>query len=144
LNIDRQWAIPAAGFDSAWTKTTGSAANIVAVIDTGIDATHEDLQNLRLVDGYDFIHNQPITGRVNSDDNGHGTLVAGVLGASANNGLALSAPIGLFPLCRLRLWTPPAKADSNSVAQAITWAADHGANIINLSLVALVLGMMLH
>lgn len=134
LNIDREWAIPAAGFDAAWTKTTGSAANIVAVIDTGIDATHEDLQNLRLVDGYDFIHSQPITGRVNSDDNGHGTLVAGVLGASANNGLGIVGTNWLISIMPLKALDSTGKGDSDSVAQAITWAADHGANIINLSL----------
>src|SRR5690242_6707092 len=69
-NIDAQWALPKAGFVSSWEKTTGTLSNVVAIIDTGIDATHEDLQNINFVPGFNFITNQNIVGRVNSDDNG--------------------------------------------------------------------------
>ncbi len=134
LNIDKQWAIPAAGFDYAWAKTTGSSSNIVAIIDTGLDATHEDLQNLRLVDGYDFVNNQPISGRINSDDNGHGTVVAGILGASANNGIGVVGTNWAISIMPLKALDSSGKGTSNTVAQAITWATDHGANFINLSL----------
>jgi subtilisin family serine protease len=134
LNIDRQWALPKAGFDYAWSKTTGSTSNIVAIIDTGIDATHEDLQSLNLIPGYNFFSNQVIVGRVNSDDNGHGTLVAGILGATANNGIGIVGTNWVISVMPLKALDTDGKGDSSSVAQAIVWAADHGANLINLSL----------
>lgn len=133
LNVDKQWGLPAAGFDYAWTKTTGSVNNVVAIIDTGVDATHQDLLNLHLVPGYDFIKNKNIEGRINSDDNGHGTLVAGVLGASANNGIGVVGTNWLISVMPVKALDQSGKGDSSSVAEAIVWAADHGANFINLS-----------
>lgn len=134
LNIDKQWALPKAGFDYAWSKTTGSNNNVVAIIDTGLDATHEDLQNLNLVAGYNFLTNQDIVGKVNSDDNGHGTLVAGILGATANNGLGIAGANWVISIMPVKVLDASGKGESASVAQAIVWAADHGANFINLSL----------
>lgn len=134
LNIDKQWGLPAAGFDYAWTKTTGTAMNVVAVIDTGVDATHQDLRSLALIDGYDFVGGKAIEGRINSDDNGHGTLVAGILGASANNGIGVVGTNWSIAIMPLKALDSAGKGDSSSVSQSIVWAADHGANFINLSL----------
>ena len=134
LNIDRQWALPKAGFDYAWSKTTGSNSNVVAVIDTGVDATHEDLQDINLIPGYNFLTNQVIVGRVNSDDNGHGTLMAGILGATANNGVGIVGTNWVISIMPLKALDADGKGDSSNVAQAIVWAADHGANFISLSL----------
>ena len=88
-NIDKEWGLAKAGFVDAWQKTTGSKNNVVAVIDTGIDATHQDLQSINYVPGFDFINKQAIPIGSDSDDNGHGTLVAGILGATANNGIGV-------------------------------------------------------
>lgn len=134
LNIDKEWAIPFAGFDYAWGKTTGSVNNVVAVIDTGIDGTHEDLQDMRLVEGYNFISSQPLIGRVDSDDNGHGTLVTGILGASANNGKGIVGTNWAISVMPLKALDASGRGDSASVAQAIIWSVDHGANLINMSL----------
>ncbi|MDE2311521.1 MAG: S8 family serine peptidase [Patescibacteria group bacterium] len=133
-NIDKQWYIPKVGFDSAWTKTTGNFSNVVAVVDTGVDMTHEDLQKINLANGFNFIAQQPIVGHVNSDDNGHGTLVAGILGASANNGRGIVGTNWSMSLMPLKALDSTGRGDSSSVAQAIVWATDHGANFINLSL----------
>ncbi|HYV33259.1 MAG TPA: hypothetical protein VE973_00210, partial [Candidatus Limnocylindria bacterium] len=59
-NIDKQWGLAKAGFAQAWDKSMGSKTNIVALIDTGVDFTHEDLKNINVVEGFDFFSQQPI------------------------------------------------------------------------------------
>ncbi len=133
-NVDRQWALSKAHFTDAWDKTTGSTAVVVAVIDTGIDATHEDLKQVKYLSGYDFIHNLGIDSGSDSDDNGHGTLVAGVLAATANNGLGVVGTNWSVTLMPLKALDASGNGTSDNVAKAIIWATDKGANIINLSL----------
>ena len=65
----------------AWHRSTGGS-NLIAVLDTGVQAGHPDLRG-RVVKGYDFVNND--TGA--SDDNGHGTWVAGIIAANANDRL---------------------------------------------------------
>jgi hypothetical protein len=133
-NIDKQWGLAKTGFDQAWTQTIGSYSNIVAVVDTGIDYTHEDLQNITPVNGFDFTTNLPIVGRANSDDNGHGTLVAGILGATPNNGIGVVGANWKISLMAIKALNSSGQGDSAAVAESIVWAADHGAGFINLSL----------
>ncbi|MCL5667245.1 MAG: S8 family serine peptidase [Patescibacteria group bacterium] len=132
-DIDKEWGLAKAGFPEAWDKTTGSVKNVVAVIDTGIDATHQDLQSIKFVGGFDFTAKQPINGNINSDDNGHGTLVAGVLGAAANNNIGVAGTNWDISIMPLKALDASGKGDSASIAEAVVWAADHGANFINLS-----------
>ncbi len=133
-NIDRQWGLARAKFIDAWNKTTGSSSVVVAVIDTGIDQTHEDLARSNFVSGYNFIDNVPVAIGENSDDNGHGTLVAGVLGATANNGIGVVGANWKVSLMPLKALDASGNGTSEDVTEAILWATDHGANIINLSL----------
>lgn len=134
LNIDKQWGLAKAGFLAAWDKTTGSRQQVVAVIDTGIDATHEDLANANYVVGFDFLKNQSILPGTNSDDNGHGTLVAGILAATPNNGLGIVGTNWQLSLMPLKALDSDGTGTSADIAEAIVWAADHGASVINLSL----------
>ncbi len=133
LDIDKTWGLVKSGFTEAWEKTTGSKNNIVAVIDTGIDATHEDLKTINFVTGFDFITNEEIPVGINSDKNGHGTLVAGVLGATTNNGLGISGTNWQISVMPLKALDATGKGDAVSVAESIVWATDHGAMFINLS-----------
>lgn len=133
-NIDRQWGLAKARFIDAWNKTTGSENVVVAVIDTGIDQTHEDLAHSLFVPGYDFVSDTQIITGSNSDDNGHGTLVAGVLGATANNGVGIVGTNWGISLMPLKALDANGNGTSENVAKAIIWATDHGAIIINLSL----------
>ncbi len=135
-NVDKQWGLVKAGFSQAWAKTVGSDANVVAIIDTGIDGTHEDLQTTNFVSGFNFISNQPIAAgpNNNSDDNGHGTLVAGVLGAATNNGMGVAGTNWEISLMALKALDKEGKGDVSGVAEAIVWATDHGAQFVNLSL----------
>ena len=48
-DVDKQWGLVKAGFDQGWQKTTGSLNNVVAVVDTGIDETHQDLKTISFV-----------------------------------------------------------------------------------------------
>ncbi len=133
-NIDRQWALPRIGVPDAWSLTTGSSQIIVAVIDTGIDQTHEDLRKSSFVSGYDFLLNQDILPGTDSDDNGHGTLVAGVLAATPNNGLGITGVVWSVSIMPLKALNVEGEGSSENVGKAIRYATDHGASIINLSL----------
>lgn len=131
---DKQWALPATTFIDAWKKTTGTKDVVVAIIDTGIDTKHEDLINANFVSGFDVENNKIIIGDQNVDDNGHGTLIAGVIAATAGNskGIAGAAPgVSIMPIKAL---DSEGNGTSASVSSAIVWAADNGASVINLSL----------
>ena len=68
----------------AWKRSTGGS-NLVAVLDTGVQADHRDLRN-RVVKGYDFVNDDSNA----TDDNGHGTWVAGIIAANANDGYGIA------------------------------------------------------
>jgi len=82
--FDKQWALAKIEAESAWKVATGSNVTI-AVIDSGVDLDHPELA-LRVVEGYDFVNDDSEA----DDDYGHGTLVAGVAAAAANNGAGIA------------------------------------------------------
>jgi type VII secretion-associated serine protease mycosin len=125
---DNQYALQHVNAAAAWNITKGSPNVVVAVIDTGVDASHPDLQG-KLVKGYDFVNNDDTP----EDTVGHGTFVASLIAATGNdkNGIVGLAPgVKIMPLKVLD------KTGGNSllIAQAIRYAADNGAKVINLSL----------
>jgi hypothetical protein len=133
-NIDKQWGLIKAKFPEAWEKTTGDRSTVVAVIDTGIDQTHEDLNRTTFVTGYNVLTGKTIRRRTNSDDNGHGTLVAGVIGASTDNRQGVAGAAWQVSLMPIKALGSDGTGTANQIAQAIIWAADNGADVINLSL----------
>lgn len=133
-NTDRQWGLWKADFPDAWSKTTGSSDIVVALIDTGIDGTHEDLSSGQVGPGYNFITKSYIPLSSNSDDNGHGTLVAGIIGATPNNFRGITGADWKVQLMPLKALDSTGSGNSADVASAIVWATDHGASIINMSL----------
>lgn len=133
-NVDRSWALPRIGAPDAWNFTTGSSQIVVALVDTGVDQTHEDLRKTLFVTGYDFLLNRDIVPGTDSDDNGHGTLVAGVLAATPNNGLGITGVVWSVGVMPLKALNAEGEGSSENVAKAIRYATDHGASIINLSL----------
>ncbi len=133
-DIDKQWALVSAGFLNAWGKATGTQDTIIAVIDTGIDVTHVDLQSINFLPGYNFLTNQPIPSDQNSDDNGHGTLVTGVIGAVPNNFTGIVGANWQVSILPIKALDSAGNGVSSSVSQGIIWATDRGAHVINLSL----------
>jgi serine protease len=127
-DYSKQWNFKSINMEGAWKHTKGKGV-VVAIIDTGISPV-ADLKQTTFVPGYDFVNDRAEV----IDDNGHGTHVAGTIAQSTNNkfgvtGIAYEA--SLMPLKVLSSWGGGTTAD---IAEAIRWAADHGANVINMSL----------
>ena len=123
-----QWALDKVSYERAWSTTAGSGV-VVAVVDSGVLASHEDLggvvlPGIDLVDGGD--------GRI--DPNGHGTHVAGIIAARALNGRGVSGAAPAVKILPVRVLDANGAGYSSDVAEGIIWATNHGARIINLSL----------
>jgi subtilisin family serine protease len=126
-----QWALDALGFESVRAAVAPSTVTItVAVLDTGVDATHEDLAG-SVLPGWDAIIGTP---RADTDTYGHGTHVAGIIAALAGNGLGGSGAAAGVRILPIRVLDAAGQGWSSSIAEGIQWAADHGADVINLSL----------
>ncbi len=128
-----QWGwgpTPGVNAEAAWDVTTGSNSVIVAVLDTGIDANHPDFNNL--LPGYDFVNNDGTP----EDDCGHGTHVAGTVGATTNNGqgVAGAAQVSILPVKVMKNYSGSCSGPWSAVANGITYAVDQGADIITMSL----------
>jgi len=124
-----EWGLEKIKCVAGWAISPGSSDVIVAVVDTGVDLDHPDLQS-KLVTGYDFANYDAIP----DDDNGHGTHVAGTIAAITNNYLGVA---GVAPECRIM----PIKALGangsgyySDIADGIRFAADNGAKVVSLSL----------
>ncbi len=124
-----QWGLRTASFPKAWEITRGSASVVVAVLDTGVDASHPELKDA-LVPGRDIVHGDDIP----ADDNGHGTAVAGVVAARGDNGIGLAGACWLCLVMPVKVLGADGTGTTADVAAGIIWAADHGARVINLSL----------
>lgn len=130
-----QWGIRKAFVNGAWDRVRGSVAVTVAVLDTGVDSGHPDLQGA-LVPGATFV-SQPSGDCDPSstvDDNSHGTHVAGIVGANGNNGIGIAGVAFGVKVMPIKVLDCDGQGSLSDVATGITYAADHGARIVNLSL----------
>ena len=138
----QQWGLDQVHAEAAWPTTTGSGVT-VAVVDSGVDLSHPDLQ-ANLVPGATFTgcskSNPPPCGNGDyrgpdgqNDADEHGTHVAGIIAAIANNGIGIAgvAPdANIMPVKVLE----GGSGSFEEIANGIRWAADHGADVVNLSL----------
>ncbi|MFF3860715.1 type VII secretion-associated serine protease mycosin [Streptomyces sp. NPDC002209] len=138
---DRQWGLTALRAEEAWGTTRGNGVT-VAVLDTGVDATHPDLAG-QVLDGTDLIGMG--AGRGDRAWARHGTAMAGIIAGHGHGANRRQGVLGIAPQAKilpirviLEEGDPGrAKARENkggALAEGIRWAADHGANVINLSL----------
>lgn len=123
-----QWHFNQINLKQAWKRSQGEGV-VVAVIDTGVSRVG-DLANTKFVDGYNFVDNNKDA----SDDHGHGTHVAGTIAQSTNNGLGVSGIAFKASIMPLKVLSARGSGSMAAISQAIRWAADHGAHVINMSL----------
>ena len=129
--LAQQWGLFAIGADHVWTTTTGLGV-IVAVVDSG-SGPHPDLAE-------NLLPGRSIIGTVESQDgrdidaSGHGTHVAGIIAAVANNGIGGSGVAPNAKILPIQVLDQAGQGDARDVAAGVRFAADNGARVINLSL----------
>lgn len=148
----QQWHIPATHTNQVWnSQTTGDTNHVIAIIDSGIDWTHPDLEGKiwmnyaelngipgvdddgnGFVDdfrGWDWINNDnnPM------DDNSHGTHVAGIAGAKSNNGLGIAGVSWGAKVMAIKVFQSSGYGDAGTIAQGIAYAKDKSVTVINMS-----------
>jgi len=125
--VSRQWYLSYSGF-YPWVTYPAFERIPVAVIDSGVDGSHPDLAG-RILDAKSFVG-----GSARVDTLGHGTFVAGLIGAGVDNGIGIA---GLAPSAQLlvaKVVTRSRMIPVDAEAQAIRWAVENGARVINMSL----------
>ena len=136
----KQWHLKMINMEKAWETSTGKGA-VIAVIDTGVafedykDSKGQyhrvpDMEKTKFVKGYDFIDNDEHA----NDDNGHGTHVAGTIAQSTNNKTGVAGVAYDASIMPLRVLNKYGYGNIADIAEAIVFAADHGANALNMSL----------
>ena len=147
-----QTNITSTNIDDVWEQyTTGDGSQVIAILDSGVDYTHPDLEaniwnnteELNGVEGYDddgngyiddirgwdFINidNAPL------DDNMHGTHVAGIAGAVGNNGIGIAGAAWNVKLMPIKVFQSTGQGSSVTIAEGIEYATNNGATILNMS-----------
>jgi serine protease len=126
------------GMEEAWDiNQGGNDSVIVAVLDTGVAYENfggycqaPDLAGTTFVAGYDFINNDQHP----NDDNAHGTHVAGTIAQTTDNGIGVAGVAGNVSIMPVKVLASNGSGPVSTISEAINWAADHGAHIINMSL----------
>ncbi|NEP44127.1 MAG: peptidase S8, partial [Okeania sp. SIO2H7] len=124
----KQWNLRSINVEAAWQETKGSGVT-VAVIDTGITRV-PDLEKTEFVPGYDFVNDRTLA----TDDNGHGTHVAGTVAQSTNNDYGVAGIAYEAKLMPLKVLDSYGSGTISDIAEAIKFAADNDADVINMSL----------
>lgn len=156
-DMDEQWYLGTIDASQAWETVTGSHDVIVAVLDTGVDLDHPDLRDniwtneeeiannnvddddngfVDDVYGWDFVQddNAPSPSVSGSDAAiSHGTVIAGIIAASGNNGQGTVGVAWDASIMAVRMLNASGAGDSTTAARAVDYAVANGADIINLS-----------
>ncbi len=123
-----QWHLPKIGALTAWDDTAGAGVT-VAILDTGVESDHPDLA-ANMVPGWNSASNNSDTSPVHW----HGTGVAGTVAAISNNGMGMSSVAWDANIMPIRVTDrSDGVATSSAIANGIIWAADNGADVINMS-----------
>ncbi|MFC7442900.1 peptidase S8 [Laceyella putida] len=121
----QQWGLQKIG--GPFTGTENSVK--LAVIDTGVLADHPDLSG-KVIQGWDFVDDDSVS----QDGNGHGTAMAGIAAANINNGIGVAGTTNTAQILAIRVLNDSGSGTFADIASGISYAADQGAKVINLSL----------
>ncbi len=131
-----QWHLKQIGMPEAWKLASGNGV-IVAVLDTGVGYENyknmhllPDLAGVTFVDPYNFVDNNTHAG----DDHGHGSHVTGTIAQVTNNGIGVAGIARDVKIMPLKVLSAGGSGSVAGIADAIRYAADHGAKVINMSL----------
>jgi thermitase len=123
-----QWGITRTRVDTAWRATHGAGRIVVAVVDTGVRKL-PDLAG-RLLPGRDFVNDDSNA----DDDQGHGTMAAGVIAAAGGNRIGVAGICWRCKILPVKVLNSRGYGSYSDIAEGVRWSADRGADIINLSL----------
>lgn len=114
---------------TAWEETTGDENVLIGIIDTGVDLTHPDLKNKVVGPGWDFVNDDASA----DDDQGHGTMVAGIAAAETNNLEGIAGVAWAARILPVKVLDASGFGTDVMVIQGIQYAMDHGAKILLIS-----------
>jgi len=115
---------------TAWDSIKGDASTIIAIVDTGVDMTHPDLADKIVSTGHDFANDDDDA----TDDVWHGTHVAGIAAADTNNNVGIAGVAWNCRILPVKVTDATGEGYYSWIIDGITWAADNGAKVINVSL----------
>jgi serine protease len=131
-----QWALRIIKAPQAWSRSTG-AGETIAVVDTGVQFGIPDLPQSKSAGSYNCIGEGGTSGPCpadgSGDDNGHGTWVASVAAAETNNGIGMAGVAPDAKILSIKAISADGTGEVTDIAKGIEFAADEGANVINLS-----------
>ena len=126
--VGQQWQYDSIDAFEAWGVTQGSDAVAIAILDTGIDQSHEDLMG-KVVNNVNFSNSRTV-----DDKYGHGTHVAGSAAAKTNNGVGVAGTCPSCVLYNVKVLGDTGGGSWDAIARGIDWAADNGAKVVSMSL----------
>jgi subtilisin family serine protease len=137
-NYGQNGGTPHADIDApdGWAVLNSASNIVVAVLDTGVRSTHEDLASNMWVNPYDGSHGtNAIAGNTDSNDEGggHGTMVAGILGAVGNNGKGVVGVAWRVQIMACTCFSPTGMGNMSAILACMEYAQNNGARIINAS-----------
>ncbi len=127
-DYSKQWNLRGINIERAWEENHGEGIT-VAVIDTGVSIV-PDLRETEFVEGYDFVNDRSNA----EDDNGHGTHVAGTIAQSTNNNYGVAGIAYKAKIMPLKVLSGTGGGTVADIAEAIHFAVDNKADVINMSL----------
>jgi len=113
----------------AWEETKGDEEVIIAVLDTGVDLDHPDIDGKISNNGRDLINDDYDA----DDDHGHGTHVAGIAAAETYNQKGIAGVAWNCKILPVKVLDENGEGDVEGVSEGITWAVEKGAKVINMS-----------
>ena len=138
----QSWGLDSMSIPNAWDITTGSQDVIVGVVDSGIDSSHPDLTNQIYRESphnisntlhSDFLSGNRVAVLNPTDPRGHGTHVAGIIGAEGDNGVGIAGTAWSVSLVSLRVFDANGNGNASSLTAAINFATQHNIPILNFS-----------